>query len=176
MTSKLKLLLASLLLGLAGCGGAPVAEPPPPVAVAVQVTATSDSNPDAAGRASPLVVRLYELTDAEAFKGADFFPLWNQEAPVLAAALVKRHEIVLAPGGSTTRALTLDPKVQAIGVAAAFRDIRNANWRAVAPVGPPATGAAALKLAVVVTGTSLAAKIGDDSAAPAAGTERKTQE
>lgn len=168
--------LASLLMVLAGCGGAPVVEPPPPVAVSVLVIATADSNPDAAGRASPLVVRIYELTDAETFKAADFFPLWSQEAPTLAAALVKRHEIVVAPGATSTRALTLDPKVQAIGVAAAFRDIRNANWRTVVPVAPPAPAGTGLKLEIVATGTSLAAKIGDDSAAPAAGTERKAKE
>lgn len=171
---KRKPIFAALLLsGLAGCGSAPVVEPPPPVVVAASVAAAADSNPDAGGRASPLVVRLYELADAEAFRGADFFALWNQEAPVLAAALVKRHELVVAPGAQSSRALTLDPKVQAIGVAAAFRDIRNANWRTVVPI---AQGPRALKLDIVAAGTSLAATIGEDSAAPAAGTERKEKE
>jgi type VI secretion system protein VasD len=168
---------ALMLLALTGCGSAPVVEPPPPpVVVSASVAAAVDSNPDAGGRASPLVVRLYELADAEAFRGADFFALWNQEAPVLAAALVKRHEFVVAPGTELSRGLTLDPKVQVIGVAAAFRDIRNANWRTVVPVAPAEQGPRALKLEVVAAGTSLAATIGEDSAAPAAGTERKENE
>ena len=168
--------LPVVLLGLAGCGSAPVVEPPPPIAVEASVIAATDSNPDAAGRASPLVVRIYELADAETFKGADFFALWNQEAPTLAAALVKRHEVVLAPDSQSTRPLTLDPRTHVIGVAAAFRDIRNATWRASVDVGPSTSAPKPLQLKVTVTGTSLAAAINEAATAPAAATADQEKE
>jgi type VI secretion system protein VasD len=160
----------SLAASLAGCGSAPVVEPPPPpLTVDVALAATADVNPDINQRASPLVVRVYELADAEAFNGADFFALWNQEPVALAAALVKRHEFVLAPEGKADKVLTLDPRVQAIGVVAAFRDIRNANWRAVVPVSQDPKGARAFRLDIAASGKNAVATL-KPVTAPAAGT------
>ena len=147
--------VAAMLL-LAGCGGAPAVEPPPPpVVVTVSLTAAADSNPDGEQRPSPLVVRLYELGDAEAFNSANFFDLWNREPATLAAALVKRHEFVIAPSGKASKVLTLDPRVQAIGVAAAYRDIRNAQWRVVAPLSQAATAPRQVELEVSVSSRAL---------------------
>jgi type VI secretion system protein VasD len=157
-------------LSLAACGSAPVVEPPPPpVTIEVALTASGDINPDVSQRASPLVVRVYELADAAAFSAADFFALWNQEPVVLAAALVKQHEFVLAPDGTATKPLTLDPRVQAIGVAAAFRDIRNANWRVVVPVSQDPHGARTFRLDIAAAGRNVAASL-KPANATAAGT------
>lgn len=157
-------------LSLAGCGGAPVVEPPPPpLTVEVAVTASADINPDVNQRASPLVLRVYELTDAEAFAAADFFAVWNQDATVLAAALVKRHEFVVAPDGKAGKPLTLDPRVQAIGVAAAFRDIRNANWRVVVPVSQDPKGPRTFTLSIATSGKNATASL-KPANATAAGT------
>jgi type VI secretion system protein VasD len=153
-----------------GCGSSPVVEPPPPpLTVEVALTAAADINPDLSQRASPLVVRVYELADAEAFSAADFFALWNQEPVVLAAALVKRHEFVLAPDGKASTSLTLDPRVQAIGIAAAFRDIRNANWRAIVPVSQDPKGARNLGLDIATSGKNATASL-KPAKATAAGT------
>jgi type VI secretion system protein VasD len=148
------------LAALAGCGSTPAVEPPPPpLTIEVAVTAAGDINPDVSDRASPIVLRVYELADAEAFSTADFFAVWNQEAPVLAAALVKRHEFVVAPAGKAGKPLTLDPRVQAIGVAAAFRDIRSANWRVVVPVPQDPQGPRAFKLAITAAGKNTTASL-----------------
>lgn len=137
----------TVIAAVTGCGGAPaVAPPPPPLTVDAQLAATADVNPDAGQRPSPVVVRIYELADTEVFAAADFFAVWNQEQPTLAAALVRRHEFVLAPGGKSNKLLTLDPRVQALGVAAAYRDIRNASWRVVVPVVADPTGPRAFRL------------------------------
>jgi type VI secretion system protein VasD len=158
------------VLSFAGCGAAPVVEPPPPpVTVEVALTASADINPDVSQRASPLVVRVYELADAEAFAVADFFALWNQEPVALAAALVKRHEFVLAPDGTANKPLTLDPRVQAIGVAAAFRDIRSANWRVVVPVSQDPKGARSFRLEIATSGRNATASL-KPANATAAGT------
>jgi len=159
MTNRVVFALLAAL-SLASCGSAPVVEPPPPpLTVEVALIASADINPDVGQRASPLVVRVYELTDAEAFAAADFFAVWNQEPVTLAAALVKRHEFVLAPDGTAAKMLTLEPRVQAIGVAAAFRDIRNASWRVVVPVSQDPQGARAFRLDIAAAGKNATATL-----------------
>jgi type VI secretion system protein VasD len=147
------------ILAVAGCAKAPVVEPPPPVTVAITLAASGDVNPDAGGRASPLVVRVYELTDASAFMAADFFALWSQEAQVMAATPAKRQEFTLAPNGTATVTLHLEPNVQQIGVAAAFRDIRNSNWRALVAVSQDPEAPRSLQLNVRAVGKSVTAAI-----------------
>jgi type VI secretion system protein VasD len=150
------LALAALV---SGCGSAPVVEPPPPVTVAVNITADANLNPDVQGRASPLVVRVYELTDGSAFAAADFFALWGQEKVVLAATPAQRQEFSLAPGAAATATLKLDADVQQIGVAAAFRDIRNSTWRVVVPVSQDPKGPRTLNLIVRAEGKNITATI-----------------
>lgn len=137
-------LVAVLLVALsaAGCAEAPVVEPPPlPVSVVVETRATPGVNPDVAGRASPLTVRVFQLTEDGAFSKAEFFALWEQEAATLAATAAGRHEMVLAPGGTGEVRFQLDPKVRVVGVAAAYRDFRKARWRtSVAIPEQPAPG------------------------------------
>jgi type VI secretion system protein VasD len=166
-----KLILSGLLaaLALAGCASPPPVEPPPPpITLEVAVAAAADVNPDASQRSSPLVLRVYELEDAESFAAADFFAVWNKESATFAAALVKRHELLVAPGGKSGKPITLDPRVKVIGVAAAFRDIRNAQWRAVIPVPQEPGGPRAFLLDVAVAGTTATASL-KPANAPAAG-------
>lgn len=119
---------------LASCGGAPA--PPPPTIAAVTITAAADANPDAAGSAAPVAVRVYQLASTAAFEQADFFQLYGNEQAVLGADLLGRDEVLVTPGGSQQLVKELKPGVTAIGVVAAFRDIQNAKWRATA-VPPP---------------------------------------
>jgi type VI secretion system protein VasD len=118
--------------GLVACKSKPPKPPPPPppVILSLSLAATADANPDSQGRPSPVVVRLYELKDNAAFADADIYALFDKEQATLGAALIAREEYELAPG--ETRAKELRPPLDAhfIGVVAAYRDIRNAQWRA----------------------------------------------
>ena len=119
-------LSAACGLVLASCASKP-AKPAPTRA---QLVASANVNPDASGRASPIVVRLFQLrTDGE-FAAADFFSLYSKEKETLAASLISREEYVLEPGETRTIEVSLDPQARAIGAIAAFRDIRSARWRA----------------------------------------------
>jgi type VI secretion system protein VasD len=130
-------LLASLAtaLVLAGCGG-----PPKPVKGAVTMIAAAVVNPDPSGRASPVVVRLYQLKSDVSFQNAEFFALFDDEKKVLAADLVARDEFELAPGERKSIELMLPPEVRFFGAIAAFRDIRNSTWRALVPVAKKGLG------------------------------------
>ncbi len=146
----------------AACAKAPVIEPPPPppppVSVVVEAVAAADVNPDPEGRASPVIVRVYQLADDAAFGKAELFPLWDQEAQTLAATVVGRHEMRLAPGGRGEFAFKLDPKVRSIGVAAAYRDFRNATWKTSVAIPVEPVPGSTIRLVVSVGGSAVTAR------------------
>jgi type VI secretion system protein VasD len=123
---------------LPGCGmfapppPPPPKPPPPPPKLAISIAAATRLNPDANGRNSPVVVRLYEFKSAAQFGNADFMALFDQDKSVLAGDIVTREEFMLRPGEKKAIDKLLSPDVQAIGVMAAFRDLERAKWRAVA--------------------------------------------
>src|SRR5258706_4242000 len=124
------------------CGKAPPPAPPsitiaaPPdarVKAAMTLAASADTNPDATGRPSPVVVRVYQLRTDGAFTGADFFALFDDDQKVLGPELISRDEFVLAPAEQKKMDVTVSGETRFVGAIAAFRDIRNAQWRVLVP-------------------------------------------
>jgi len=107
--------------------------PPEPYRARITIAASADVNPDANGRPSPIVVRVYQLKTDTTFVGADYFPLFDSEQKVLGADLISRREYVMAPAEQRVVELELDLGARFVGVLAAFRDIRNADWRVLQP-------------------------------------------
>ena len=153
------LCLSLAAFGLAGCA----AKPPKPVKTVLHVSAQADVNPDAQGRPSPIVVRIYQLKDNAAFKEADFFAIFDKEEPTLAGSLVGREEFVLAPGDKRSEEFAVSRDAKFVGVVAAFRDIRNSQWRVLQPA--PTKGLVNIvkkdALTVVVEKTSITLAIAD---------------
>src|SRR5262249_28424185 len=77
-----------------------------PGIVELTITAADDINPDAAGRASPVVLRIYQLAAGTQFQAADFFQLFEKEAPTLGPDLVAREEVIVAPSDSRKVTIT----------------------------------------------------------------------
>ena len=114
------------LLALAHCAPAP---PPPPV-LNLTITGTAEQNPDPSGRASPVAVRVYQLSGTAKFSQADVFGLMNNEAKILGAEeATSSLEFLIAPGENKKVTVDLKPMVSAIGVAVLYRDIDHAQWR-----------------------------------------------
>lgn len=104
--------------------------------VQLNVLADKQVNPDPSGRASPLVIKVYQLNDKLAFETKDFFSIYDANDKDLKQAIITQKEYQLNPGHEIHQALVTDPKTQYIGMVAAFRDIEIAKWRAVAKVIP----------------------------------------
>jgi type VI secretion system protein VasD len=121
----------ALLLQLAFIVAACAAKPPKPAEAKAQLIVAADVNPDASGRPSPIVVRVFQLREDGEFAGAEFFALYEREKEVLGQSLVSREEYVLAPGETRDLVIPLQAQTRYIGALAAFRDIRAARWRAV---------------------------------------------
>jgi type VI secretion system protein VasD len=115
------------VLVTAACGS----KTPKPSTTRLTFSATADSNPDATGRPSPVVVRLYQLKADMTFSGADFFALYDDEKKALGADFIGRDEFVLAPGENRTVEVAISADTRFVGMIAAYRDIRNAQWRVV---------------------------------------------
>ena len=122
--------VAAFIVMLAACAAAP----PKPTVVAATLQASANVNPDARKRASPLVVRIYELKSSAAFDAADFLSLYERDQATLAAEMGAREEFMLRPGDNKPWEKTVGPDVRFIGVIAAFRDIERARWKALVPV------------------------------------------
>lgn len=142
----------SLLLSLALFGGCATAPP----LLQGSIKAAPATNPDARGRPSPIVLRVYELRAIGAFNNADFFSLFEKEAETLGGELVGREEHILQPSETKPYQRQLQPDTKFIGVAAAFRDLENARWRSSAPV--PAKRAVAITVGVEASAVTMAVK------------------
>lgn len=143
--------LAAAPLLPAGCGSAPK-----PTQVNLRLQASAQVNPNAAGRPSPLLLRVYELKSATAFNAADFVSLFQRDQAELGAELVAREEHMLAPGDSKAVSKVLAPEVKAIGVLAAYRDVEHARWRAVAAVQPNRTQTLVIEAGALAVSAAIA--------------------
>ena len=123
---KAYMLLAVALL-LIGCAGAP----PKDIVLKGDLIASMDINPNRDGRASPVTILIYHLKSSDAFLAKDFFNLYKSDSGALADDLIQRIDMQIQPGQQLPIASEFDPETTHIGVLAAFRDIDNADWRAV---------------------------------------------
>lgn len=131
MLTKRTFLATAAAVALFGCGASGPAE----TIVNLSMTGAADMNDGA-----PAQAKVYYLTDATAFRSADFFAVFNQPEATLGDALIKVETYQLTPGGTVTdtqsfpaAAPTSTPT--AIGVVAAFRDI-NGAFLQVRPLAP----------------------------------------
>ena len=93
-------------------------------------------NPNTEGRASPVIVRIFDLAATHAFDGADYAALFEQPGDELKRDIAAQEEFVLRPGDIQQHDRNLQPQIQALGVAAAFRDLDHSLWRLTIPVKP----------------------------------------
>lgn len=95
------------------------------------VIAAADVNPAADGRSSPVVLRIYQLKEDAKFNNAEFFALFDNDQQVLGADLLAREEIELLPGERREIEFAVAGETKYVGAMAAYRDVRNAQWRAI---------------------------------------------
>jgi type VI secretion system protein VasD len=129
---------------LVACASSPL--PPPLTILQVDINVLPNVNPDARGRPSPVVLRLYELKTLAAFTTADFFALLDKDKETLGAELVAREEYQLVPGEQKRVERKVQADTRYIGVTVAFRDLERAQWRATMPVAAQRTTAVEIKL------------------------------
>ena len=98
----------------------------------ITVTAAANVNPGPGGKASPLPVQIYVLRSTGAFQSQDYFGV---KGGGVSGDQVDSRSFSIRPG--ETRQLTVNTGTDGtyIGVAAGFRDIDSADWRATVAIG-----------------------------------------
>ena len=102
--------------------------------VDVSFEVSHDVNLSEDGKASPIVVRMFEFEDVKEFKGADFFSLFDKEAATIGQFILAKDEFEFRPGDQKHVERKTKPETKFIGIFAAYRDLDNAKWRAVIPL------------------------------------------
>jgi type VI secretion system protein VasD len=132
-----------------------------------EVVAAADLNPNLRGRPQPVKLYIFYLVEDEKFMQANFFDLVGAEVPALGDVLVRRAEHLVGPGETLPLDEAFDEAAKFIGVVAAFTQLEQAQWRAVAAV--PArrwTDVLRLfkgsKLEILVDGTTVTCAIVED--------------
>ena len=132
-----KLIIALFFLSLGGCGSEPEKpEPvePPPTFIQAKITVSPEVNPDVDGRPSPIVMRLFELKNLGKFVDADFYTLFDNYEAFLGSDLLASNLYHLKPGDTKIVKHAVAPETKFIALAAAYRDLNQAVWRASIPI------------------------------------------
>ena len=105
--------------------------PQPDSFKSLHVEAALDVNPDFYGRPSPVVLTVYQLSDAKAFLRADISSLFGVDDLPSNPTWLKQDSFQLRPGERLIRRFVPERDVRLFGVVAEYRDLENAQWRAV---------------------------------------------
>ncbi|MGY3609362.1 MULTISPECIES: type VI secretion system lipoprotein TssJ [unclassified Bradyrhizobium] len=93
-------------------------------------------NPNAHGKPSPVVVRIYELKSTTTFTQAQFFELFDDDTKRLGPDLVAKREVELTPGDKVAFERDTPIETRNVGVVAGFRTGNDAQWRSTAEIKP----------------------------------------
>jgi type VI secretion system protein VasD len=122
-----------LVLLLSGCSSSPPLPPEkaevPPTVVNTKITVSGQVNPDIDNRASPIVVRMFDLKSLGTFNESDFYGLFDNYESVLGSDLLGSEQFHLNPGVYHTLKHSTAPGTQYIALIAAYRDLNQAAWR-----------------------------------------------
>ncbi|ELR67256.1 Type VI secretion lipoprotein/VasD [Photobacterium marinum] len=134
------LLLAALLSGCSFWGDEVLAP-----RLVLNIQAASNINPNVEGKPSPVEIRVYQLTDSQAFSLADFIQIYNDEQGVLKAELLVARQLAsVLPGETRQESLPLAANTKFIGVIAGFADYREAKNKVI--YKPLIVGSAAINI------------------------------
>jgi type VI secretion system protein VasD len=117
--------ISAALVVLSGCA----AKPPKDIEFSADIVVSENLNPDASGRASPLMLAIYQLKSIEKFQNDDFFSVFDPQGGALGDDLLRREQMMLQPGASQLLEAQFDPETAYIGLVGAFSDLENAQWR-----------------------------------------------
>ena len=121
------LLVIAASFTLASCA----AKPPEDVQIKGSIEAVASVNPDSLGRPSPLQVKIFQLGAKDKFEAADYFALADASEATLGADMLGVQAMMLSPGEIKPYEGEFDPATRFIGVIAGYREIHQAQWRAI---------------------------------------------
>lgn len=96
----------------------------------VDLSAREALNPDDAGRATSVAVRVYQLKDRKMFDGASYEDLLKNDRTVLGQDLQASMASVLNPGASASLSQPMQPETKYVAIVALYRNPGNGDgWK-----------------------------------------------
>ncbi|MDN3680821.1 type VI secretion system lipoprotein TssJ [Vibrio tapetis subsp. quintayensis] len=94
----------------------------------INIQASANINPNVEGKPSPVEVRIYQLSDSQAFNQADFIQLYSDAQGVLKAELLIARQLAsVLPSENRKEVIPMGAETKYIGVIAGFADYREAK-------------------------------------------------
>ncbi len=98
----------------------------------VDLAARAKLNPDDAGRATSVAVRVYQLKDRKMFDGTSYDDLLKNDRTVLAQDLLADISTVVNPGASASLSQPMQPETKYVAIVAFYRSPgRDGVWKRV---------------------------------------------
>jgi type VI secretion system protein VasD len=154
-TTIATLLVITASFTLASCA----AKPPEDVQIKGSIEAVASVNPDSLGRPSPLQVKIFQLGARDKFEAADYFALADASEATLGADMLGVQAMMLSPGEHKPYEGEFDPATRFIGVIAGYREIHQAEWRAIVEMPEKSLMKMMKRGGVVIKADSLAISI-----------------
>lgn len=98
------------------------------------IRASADINPNISGKASPVVVRVYQLSNKLNFENATYDAIFESKHNALGAEYISLNEYLVHPNTNNEVELQISENAKYIGVAVGYRSIDMVNWRTVVAV------------------------------------------
>jgi len=100
----------------------------------LEVSSTANLNMSEENEPLPVVVRIYQLSQAESFRAASFKELWNNDLQTLGNSLLVKEEVVIDPAQTRKIKIARHERVKHVGVAAIFRQAEKDKWKSLTEV------------------------------------------
>lgn len=97
--------------------------------VEVGLSSTANLNMNQSSEPLPVVVRVYQLAQRQAFDSASFEAIWKDDLATLGDSLLTKEEIVMDPAYQRALEMPRHEQARFVGVIAIFRDPEPDRWR-----------------------------------------------
>lgn len=98
------------------------------------IRASADINPNVDKHPSPVVVRVYQLSNRVNFDNASYDALFESDHNALGAEYITLNEYLIHPDSNNKVELQISENAKFIGVSVGYRSIDMVNWRTVVAV------------------------------------------
>jgi len=100
-----------------------------PGAIHLRIASSHYLNPDEQGRSLSVVIKVYQLTNIDAFQSATFWQLWRNPHQTLGKSFLRSDVFSIHPSQTTKVIIQRKKQANYLGVIAIFRRPGNRSWR-----------------------------------------------
>lgn len=99
--------------------------------VNVDISSTANLNFNQYNEALPVVMRVYQLTDAQQFSSATFEELWKKDAVTLGSTMLTKEEVTIQPSSKSNVTFEKHDSARYVGLFAMFRNRDDQKWKVI---------------------------------------------